>query len=92
MIITILILSIALVAIAVIGLGINIFFRKNGKFPETGVGHNPEMKKLGLSCAKSEEIKMFQLQKKINPAKSGYPDHLISQSGGCAGCNCSHET
>ena len=38
----------AIVAICFLGLGFNIFFRKGGKFPETEISSNKEMKKLGL--------------------------------------------
>ena len=44
-----------LVTLAFIALGIRIFFIKGGKFPETEVGRNREMRKLGLTCAKCEE-------------------------------------
>ena len=84
MFLTVILISVALLAIAFIGLGFSIFFRKNGKFPETGVGHNPEMRKLGLTCARSDEIKSFNLQKGINEAKS-----VPGEYTGCAGCSCS---
>jgi hypothetical protein len=87
MFLNLLILSVILVAIAFIGLGFNIFFKKNGKFPETGVGHNPEMRKRGLTCAKTEELRQFQLQKGIVNAKNGVSDPT-SFTGGCAGCSC----
>jgi len=41
-----------LVAIAVVGLAIGIIVR--GKFPDTHVGHNAEMKKKGISCVKND--------------------------------------
>ena len=88
MFLTMLLLSIGIVALAFIGLGVSILFKKNGKFPETGVGHNPEMRKLGLNCAKSEEIKRFHLQKDIKAAQSDVPA-LQFETSGCAGCNCS---
>ena len=50
----IILLSIGLIAIAVVGLAINILLKKKGKFPETSVGHNPEMRKRGITCAKCE--------------------------------------
>lgn len=46
---------IILIALVVIGLGFNIFFRKK-KFPETEVGHNKEMRKRGIQCARTEEM------------------------------------
>ena len=42
--------------ISFLAIGFNIFFRKK-KFPVTSVGGNKEMRKLGLSCAKHEELK-----------------------------------
>ena len=42
-----------LVAIAFAGFGIGILIK--GKFPDTHVGHNLEMKKLGITCAKQDE-------------------------------------
>ncbi len=55
MFLTVLIGSLVILALAVLGLGLNIFFRKNGKFPDHEVGTNENMKKLGLTCAKEEE-------------------------------------
>lgn len=51
-----LIITVAAVVLGLcfLGLGFNIFFRKNGKFPETEIGQNREMKKRGIRCAKEE--------------------------------------
>ncbi|HRW63870.1 MAG TPA: hypothetical protein P5132_10290 [Bacteroidales bacterium] len=57
MFIEVLFLVLALLTIAFLGMGFNIFFRKNKKFPQTSVGKNKDMRKLGLSCAKHEEIR-----------------------------------
>lgn len=62
------ILSIAIVGIAFLALGVNIFFKKNGKFPETEIGKNKHMRELGISCAKCDERKKWnaaQKQKQI---------------------------
>jgi len=48
-------LTVALVGLCVFLLSFNIIFRKNGQFPDKEVGHNKNMRKLGLMCAKSEE-------------------------------------
>lgn len=53
----VILLSIGLIAIAVLGLSISILLKKKGKFPETSVGHNPDMRKRGITCAKCEEKK-----------------------------------
>lgn len=84
----VLILSLILVGISFLGMAITIIIKKGGKFPETGVGHNPEMKKRGLSCAKTEELKAFQLQKSIYDTKGNTKRDPSDFSGGCAGCSC----
>lgn len=45
-------LALAIVGIALLGLCFNLVFRKK-PFPETHVGHNKEMKKRGIMCVKS---------------------------------------
>lgn len=67
-------LVIGLMTIAFLALGFNVFFRKNKKFPETSVGKNRDMRKMGLSCAKHEEIRC---RREI--------DKLPGDTG-CAGC------
>ncbi len=45
-------LTLGFVCIAFLLLGFNIFFRKK-EFPDTHVGHNKDMKKLKIVCAKT---------------------------------------
>ena len=76
----VLFLTIILMTFVVLLIGLKIFFNKllfnkQGKFPVTSVGHNPDMKKLGISCVKHDEIKCF------SKAKKG-----ISTEG--TGCSC----
>lgn len=56
MILKLLIISIVLVAIAFAFLGIRILLKPGGKFPDTHVGHNAEMKKKGITCAQKTDI------------------------------------
>lgn len=56
MFIKVVFLVIVILAIAFIGIGFNIFLR-NKKFPQTSIGKNKNMAKLGLTCPKSDEIK-----------------------------------
>jgi hypothetical protein len=58
-------IALVFVGLAVIGLGVNIFFRKK-KFPDTEVGHNKDMRALGLSCARCDEMKRFRQRKKLS--------------------------
>jgi hypothetical protein len=48
-------LTMAIVALAFILLGIKVIFVKSGKFPNTHIGANKEMKKRGISCALSTD-------------------------------------
>ena len=78
----ILLASLVLIGLCVAGLCFNIIFRKDGKFPETEIENNKEMRKRGVKCAKEDEIKMWGKKK-----KDGTPD---CNESGCASCgtNC----
>lgn len=56
MFLTIFLLSIGLVAIALLGLGIQTFFSRKRKFPETSVGHNKELRKRNIYCIKTQQV------------------------------------
>jgi hypothetical protein len=63
----VLVITILIVGISFLGIGINIFFRKDGKFPETEVGKNKRMHQLGIKCMKCEELNMYkELKKKMH--------------------------
>ena len=74
--------ALVLIALCVTGLCFNIIFRKDGKFPETEIENNKEMRKRGIKCAKEDEIKMWGKKK-----KDGTPE---CNESGCASCgtNC----
>ncbi len=55
MFLKLLLLSIVLIAIAFLGLGIQIFFSKKKKFPETKVGHNKDMREKKIYCYKTQQ-------------------------------------
>jgi len=66
--------AVILIAVSFLAMGISIFFRKNGKFPETEIGKNKKMRELGIYCAKCEEIKSWKKSRKnqkpnLNPEK-----------------------
>jgi hypothetical protein len=66
-----LVIIIAVVFISFVFLGFNIFFRKKS-FPETEIGRNWEMRKLGLTCPKCDEISDYSKKKaipRIDPSK-----------------------
>lgn len=41
-----------LILAAVAGLSVTMLIKKGGRFPDTHVGHNKEMRKRGITCAK----------------------------------------
>lgn len=71
-------LAFFIVGLCVIGLGFNIIFRKNGKFPDTEIEHNKEMRKRGIQCAKVEE--------KILWGKKNKNRKAIDCSSDCGSC------
>ena len=56
MFIKLLLLTIALVTIALLGLAFKIIFIRGGRFPETHVGCNKEMARRGIKCAQSIDV------------------------------------
>jgi len=74
------VISLVVVAICVIGLCFNIIFRKDGKFPDTEVSSNKEMRKLGIRCAKEEEMKIWGKKGKDRPTCN---DSSCSECSSC---------
>ena len=70
--------ALILIALCVLGLCFNIIFRKNGKFPETEIENNKEMRKRGIKCAKEEELKIW--------GRKGPDGKPICDEGGCSSC------
>ena len=64
-----LIISSILLGIAFIGLSFRTLFMREGRFPETSIGKNKEMRKLGITCVKHDEMHCYK---------------DITGSGGCA--------
>jgi len=55
MLLKLMILSAVLVAIALAGMAITIIVKPKGRFPETHIGHNKEMRKRGITCAQATD-------------------------------------
>ena len=71
--------ALVFVGLAVILLGVNIFFFRR-PFPNGEISTNPEMQKRGIKCAKQEEIEMLSAQK-------GKPRHCSGEySDACLSC------
>ena len=71
MFLKLLLLSSMFLALAALGFGIRMIISSRGRFPETHISRNPEMKKRGIVCAQKNDIG-------CNPT-DGYP--------GCAACS-----
>ena len=50
--------GIVILLIAVLLMGIRVFFSKKGEFPNTHIGASKEMQKRGISCATSQDREM----------------------------------
>ncbi len=81
-----LLISLLLTGIAVVGLSIGILLRKGGKFPDTHVGHNPNMKKLGIGCSQDESCLCRGLEKKKKQASPARAGHILFTRGGAPRC------
>ena len=55
MFLKLLILSAIFLLIAAAGLGIRMLIKSQGRFPETHVSRNPEMRKRGITCAQETD-------------------------------------
>ena len=75
--------AIVFVGLAVILLGVNIFFFKR-PFPDGEISTNPEMRKRGIKCAKQEELEMLAAQK----GKKLCDDNVSEACASCSLNNC----
>jgi len=67
MLIKLFLITSVIVAVSFLAMGISVFFKKNGKFPTFEIGKNREMKKLGITCAKHDELRCHNHHKKGKP-------------------------
>ncbi len=49
----------AILGMAILGMAVKILFHKSHRFPETSTGHNRELRKRGITCPRTEEIKSW---------------------------------
>ncbi len=56
MFIKLLIISALILLLVFALLGIRMLIKPGGRFPETHVGHNREMKKRGIRCAQQQDL------------------------------------
>ena len=65
--------AIIFVGVAVLLLGVNIFFFHR-PFPDGEISINPEMRKRGIKCAKQEEMEMLAAQKGKKGCSGNYSE------------------
>ncbi|MBP3202767.1 MAG: hypothetical protein J6M31_04070 [Bacteroidales bacterium] len=69
--------AIVFVGLAVILLGVNIFFFHR-PFPNGEISTNPEMQKRGIKCAKQEEMELLARQKGEKLCDGNFSDACTS--------------
>ena len=65
--------AIVFVGLAVLLLGVNIFFFHR-PFPDGEISTTPEMRKRGIKCAKQEEMEMLAAQKGKKVCSGNYSE------------------
>ena len=65
--------AIVFVGLAVLLLGVNIFFFHR-PFPDGEISTNPEMRKRGIKCAKQEEMEMLAARKGKKACSGNYSE------------------
>lgn len=63
--------AILFVGLCVLGLGFNIFFRKGGHFPETDISKNKDMRRLGITCPREDELRERRSRNKSGMTDGG---------------------
>ena len=63
MFLKLLLLTIGLIALALLGLSISLLVKKGGKFPSSSVGKNKEMHARGITCVRHNELKCYREEK-----------------------------
>ncbi len=62
----VIVISIVLLVLAVLLLGVRVFFVKNGKFPNIHIGASQAMKERGIACATTQDREMQKNEKRLN--------------------------
>jgi hypothetical protein len=71
MFLKILILALIIISLSTVGMMLNIIIKKKGRFPAYRVGHNKDMRRIGISCVKHDEIRCHNKRLKDEKACAG---------------------
>lgn len=69
MLIKLFVIIVILVGLSLVGLGIGMLLKKGGKFPETHIGKNKNMKDRGVTCANTTDRNERKNYKPVNIEK-----------------------
>jgi hypothetical protein len=58
--IKVIIFSFILLGIAFLGLAFRALFVRGGRFPQTSIGKNKQMRELGITCVKHDELNCYK--------------------------------
>ncbi len=58
-------LGVAILLIAVLLMGVKVFFTKSGKFPSSHVGSNKAMRERNISCASSQDRESYKKESPV---------------------------
>ncbi|MCF0166056.1 MAG: hypothetical protein HUJ89_02605 [Bacteroidales bacterium] len=75
-------ICIVLVALVVLLLGVNIFFR-NKPFPDGEISHNRELRRRGIICANEQERKLWGKKRRNSRQEGCEPDSCGDCSVSC---------
>ncbi|MEG0796623.1 MAG: hypothetical protein RR397_09010 [Odoribacter sp.] len=64
---TVFIIVVILLGLSLVGLGIGMLIKKNGKFPDIHIGKNKAMKDRGITCANTTDRLERENYKPIHP-------------------------
>jgi hypothetical protein len=66
MILKVVLLAIVIMTLVMVGLALQIIFKKNGRFPNTHIGSNKYMKENGVTCAQTfDKIEQAKARKEM---------------------------
>jgi hypothetical protein len=56
----VLIISVILLGMAFLGLAFRALFVRKGRFPQISIGKNKQMRELGITCVKHDELNCYK--------------------------------
>ncbi len=67
-------IAVFLISLGMLAMGLRMLVQKGGKFPNSSISANPHLRKMGIRCARCEELSRYKKIKKkapvaVNPNK-----------------------